>query len=121
MKKPILWNHLAMVLVKIPLMLPLAGLAYEINRYASRHPNQWWVQALVVPGALMQKITTREPDDDQLEIALASMRAALAAEARLAPTDVEEVKSIANAQPAGGQVTVFRDFSEVTSSLQTAP
>lgn len=113
-------NHAAMIALKIPLMLPLAGLAYEINRYASRHPDQWWVQLLVIPGAMMQKITTREPDDDQLEIALAAMRSAVAAEARLAPIEASEAAQIRAAQPAGGHVTVFRDFGEVTAALQTA-
>ena len=70
-------NHLAMVAIKVPLMIPLAGVAYEINRFAARHPTQFWVQAIVAPGRLMQKLTTREPDDDQLEIALSAMRAAL--------------------------------------------
>lgn len=111
-------NHLAMIGIKVPLMIPLAGIAYEVNRYASRHPAQWWVQILVGPGRLMQKLTTREPDDDQLEIALAAMRAALAAEARLASREVQELQAIAKAESAvGGRVTVFRDFGEATSGL----
>ena len=114
-------NHFAMIALKIPLMLPLAGIAYEINRYASRHPNQIWVQALVVPGAMMQRLTTKEPDDDQLEIALTAMTAALAAEARLGPVDVKQAAAVAAEQPAGGVVTVFRDFSEAASAMQPAP
>lgn len=113
-----LLNHLAMIGIKVPLMIPLAGIAYEVNRYASRHPDQWWVQILVGPGRLMQKLTTREPDDDQLEIALAAMRAALAAEARLASREVQELRAIAKAEAeAGGRVTVFRDFGEAESGL----
>ena len=105
-------NHVAMLACKIPLMLPLAGLAYEINRYAARNPQQFWVQALVVPGALMQKITTREPDDEQLEIALSAMRAALHAEERYAAATNKEALAIANSEEKS-QVRVFRDFSEV--------
>ena len=114
-------NHLAMVAFKIPLMLPLAGVAYEINRYASKHPDQWWVQIMVVPGAMMQRLTTKEPDDDQLEIALTAMAAALAAEAKLAPIDVSAAKRIAAEQQSGGQVTVFRDFTEAAAAMQSAP
>jgi uncharacterized protein YqhQ len=76
-------NHLAMIVFKVPLMLPLSGIAYEINRFAAKHPDAIWVQALVLPGRMMQKLTTREPSEDQLEIALAAMRAALKREAQL--------------------------------------
>jgi uncharacterized protein YqhQ len=110
-------NHLAMIVIKIPLMLPLAGIAYEINRYASKHPQQLWVQALVLPGRMMQKLTTREPSDDQLEIALAAMRAALRREAELKTVDVESATAIARAQPTGGQVLVFRNYGEVASAM----
>jgi uncharacterized protein YqhQ len=110
-------NHVAMIFIKIPLMLPLAGIAYEINRYASNHPNQFWVQALVAPGRLMQQLTTREPSDDQLEIALAAMRAALRREAELKTVDVAAARAAAKTQPAAGQVLVFRDYGEVASAM----
>lgn len=109
-------NHLAMVAIKIPLMLPLAGIAYEINRYAGNHPEQWWVQILVGPGRLMQQLTTREPTDDQLEIALASMRAALRREADLARLDLAAAEEAKRAEPLGGRVLVYRDFGEVAQA-----
>lgn len=111
-------NHLAMIIFKVPLMLPLAGIAYEINRYASSHPGQLWVQLIVWPGRLMQKLTTREPEDDQLEIALAAMRAALRREAELVHVDVAAARAAVENQPIGGQVAVFRDYSEVASAIQ---
>jgi uncharacterized protein YqhQ len=92
-------NHLAMIVIKVPLMLPLSGIAYEINRYAAKHPGALWVQALVLPGRLMQKLTTREPSDDQLEIALAAMKAALKREAELKTVD--------------SQVLVFENYEQV--------
>jgi uncharacterized protein YqhQ len=110
-------NHLAMIGVKIPLMIPLSGIAYEINRFASRHPGQFWVQALVSPGRLMQKLTTREPTDDQLEIALSAMRAALRHEASLKAVGADEAMAIVREQPAGGRVAYFRDFSELASAI----
>jgi uncharacterized protein YqhQ len=96
--------HLSLVLIKIPLMLPLAGVAYEINRYAAAHPGQLWVQAIVAPGRLMQKLTTREPTDDQLEIALTALRAALAADARALAPRAEGVERAAPSRPARGRV-----------------
>jgi uncharacterized protein YqhQ len=108
-------NHLAMIFIKVPLMLPLAGFAYEINRFASRHPEQLWVQAIVAPGRLMQKLTTKEPSDDQLEIALAAMRAALAREAALVGVDAEAAR--AAAQQSAGTVAVFQDYGHFAASV----
>jgi uncharacterized protein YqhQ len=64
-------------LVLIPL---IAGLSYEIIRFAARHMEWRWVRALMKPGLLLQRLTTREPSLDQVEVAVASLRAVLTAE-----------------------------------------
>ncbi len=57
------------------LLLPVvAGLTYEILRYGSRHPRAWWLRPLLGPGLILQRLTTREPSDDQIEVALAALR-----------------------------------------------
>jgi len=59
------------------LLLPLvAGISYEIIRYAAKHPKSLlrWV---TFPGLLLQKITTKEPDEPQLEIAIRALEEAL--------------------------------------------
>ena len=43
-------------------MLPVAGLAYEAQRLAAKNPDKLWVRALIAPGMLMQRLTTRRPD-----------------------------------------------------------
>ena len=104
-------NHVAMIFIKIPLMFPLAGIAYEINRFSARHPDQFWVQLLVGPGRLMQRLTTREPDDDQLEIAIAAMRAALRRESEMLVESPSHV-------PAPNQaIAVYRDFDALSHAL----
>lgn len=61
--------------------LPLvAGLAYEILRLAKRRPDSAVVKAVTAPGLALQALTTRPPDDDQIEVAIASLHAVLAAE-----------------------------------------
>lgn len=107
-------NHIAMIFIKIPLMLPLAGIAYEINRFAARHPRQFWVQGIVFPGRLMQKLTTREPQDDQLEIALAAMQAALAKEAALGSLPAAQVKQ---SQADSGKVLVYRNYGDFAAAV----
>ena len=63
------------------MLIPLiAGLRYEVIRFAARHMDWAWVRVLMKPGLLLQKLTTREPTIDQVEVAVASLRAVLTAE-----------------------------------------
>jgi uncharacterized protein YqhQ len=77
-------------LMKLPFMLPIAAVTFEIQRVFARYCTTGPLRALLWPGFLVQKITTAEPDDTQLEVALASLRATLWREAALeapAPAD----------------------------------
>lgn len=59
------------------LLLPVvAGVSYEILKFAGRSKNKC-VRILTMPGLLLQKFTTREPDESQLEVAIASLKAVL--------------------------------------------
>jgi uncharacterized protein YqhQ len=60
--------------VLIPL---IAGLAYEVIRFSARHLANPVCRALTRPGMWLQKITTKEPDDQQLEIAIVALKEAL--------------------------------------------
>jgi uncharacterized protein YqhQ len=65
------------------LLLPvIAGLAYEVIRYAAAHMDRRWVRTLMAPGLALQKLTTRQPSLDQLEVGITSLRAVLTAEQR---------------------------------------
>jgi uncharacterized protein YqhQ len=63
--------------VLIPL---IAGLSYEVIRFAAKHMQWRWVRVLMRPGLALQRLTTREPTVDQLEVAVVSLRAVLTAE-----------------------------------------
>lgn len=65
-------------LLHLPLVPLVAGLAFEVLKLTARHQDSPWVRPLVAPGLWLQKITTQEPDEKQLEVAIASIRAALA-------------------------------------------
>ncbi len=71
-------DNVLKIFIKIPLMLPVAGLSYELIKLAGKH---WETSILArcgsAPGLWLQKITTREPDDAQLEVALISIRKTL--------------------------------------------
>jgi len=67
-------DFLHRVLYKLMLMPVVAGISYEIIRFTGKHKDLRWVQFLSWPGLLLQKITTREPTEDQIETAIAAMK-----------------------------------------------
>lgn len=73
-------NQVLMVFIKIPMAFPIAGLAYELQRWSSRDSCPAFVRGLTRPGLWLQRITTKTPAADQLEIALLSLERALARE-----------------------------------------
>lgn len=59
------------------ILLPIvAGISYEIIKFAGRHDN-WFTKAISAPGMWFQYITTNEPDDSQIEVAIASLNAVI--------------------------------------------
>ena len=70
-----------LVLTRVVGLPVVAGLAYEILRLAKRRPDSRFVKAITAPGLALQALTTKPPDDDQIEVAIASLVAVLAAEA----------------------------------------
>ncbi len=74
------FNQLAMIGIKLPLMLPLAGLSYELQKASARAKTSSWLRWLAKPGLLLQRITALEPSKDQLEIAVVALSRALARE-----------------------------------------
>jgi uncharacterized protein YqhQ len=98
---PHLWlHHVLLVLIKLPLMLPVAGLTYEIQRVTAKPNCPRVLTWLAKPGLLLQKVTTREPTLDQLEVAVTALSLALAREKGEAATDgVHTVPSAFAPQP----------------------
>ena len=58
----------------------IAGLSYEVIKWAGKNRDKRWVRALMWPGLMLQNLTTREPDRDQLAVAIAALEAVLAVE-----------------------------------------
>ena len=64
------------------LLLPvIAGLAYELIRYAGRHQDNRALMTLLAPGLWLQRLTTREPSDDQVEVSIQALQRVLEREA----------------------------------------
>ena len=68
---PSLW---LMVLSRIVLIPVIAALGYEVIYFSANHAGNVIIRAFAAPGLWLQKLTTREPDDSQLEVALSALR-----------------------------------------------
>ncbi len=64
------------LLSRIVLLPLVAGISYEIIRYSAKHPKSM-LRIVTFPGLLLQKITTKPPDDTQVEIAIRALEEAL--------------------------------------------
>jgi uncharacterized protein YqhQ len=76
------------IVVSRILALPLiAGIAYELIRFAGKHADNRVVMTLLAPGMWLQRLTTREPSLDQLEVSIRALHEVLDHEGRLSPAD----------------------------------
>jgi uncharacterized protein YqhQ len=87
---PTIPKHILAIVVKIAFMIPVAGISYEIIKFAGKHAGNPMCKALSFPGMMLQRLTTKEPDDEQLEVALASIKAVLFLEDKYKLKDVKE-------------------------------
>jgi uncharacterized protein YqhQ len=76
-----------LILSRIALLPLIAGLAYELIRFAGKHADNRILMTLLAPGLWLQRLTTREPTLDQLEVSIRALREVLEREGRLAPAD----------------------------------
>ena len=78
------------------LLLPvIAGLAYEVIRFAGKHTDNRLLMALLAPGLWLQRLTTREPSLDQLEVSIRALREVLRLEGQERPAEARRVEVMA--------------------------
>lgn len=77
-----IWSRLAVLPV-------VAGLGYEFLKLTGKHYKRRWARILIAPGLLLQSLTTREPDDGMLEVAIAALKVVLAEEKAALKPDLE--------------------------------
>lgn len=75
-RPPIAWRLLS----HIALIPVIAGMSYEIIRFSGAHQGSWGARLLAWPGLILQRLTTRAPDDSQIEVAICAMETAIAAD-----------------------------------------
>lgn len=68
-------NPLLRLVIRLAMLPVIAGLSYELNRYVGRSSSDnIFTKIIAYPGFLIQKITTKEPDDSMIEVAIAAMK-----------------------------------------------
>ena len=85
-------NGTVRFLTELPLLFVVSGISYELIRLAGKFRSQKWVNVMFAPGLATQLLTTVEPDDDQIEVALAALVACMDAEqaGKVPEEEVEE-------------------------------
>ncbi len=79
------WQWL--IATRILLLPVIAGIAYEVIRFAGRHPGHRVLRVLLAPGLWLQRLTTREPTLDQVEVSIRALREVLRLEGRVTPEE----------------------------------
>lgn len=69
----LLWR----VTSRVVLLPVVVGIAYEWLKFGAKHSDSTWVRVLLAPGLLLQRLTTREPDDGMIEVAIAALERVL--------------------------------------------
>ena len=85
------WLVLSRIL-GIPL---IAGLSYEVIKWAGKNRRKRWVRAVMWPGLMLQNLTTREPDEEQLAVAIAALEKVLAEESPEAAAAEQHIEIVA--------------------------
>jgi len=78
---PKLWPFYMKAGARVVLLPLIAGVSYELLKWSAKNDRSRLVRMLIAPGLALQRLTTREPDDSQLEVAIRSMEEALAVNA----------------------------------------
>jgi len=76
-----------LIVTRVALLPAIAGIAYEVIRFAGKHSDNRVLMTLLAPGLWLQRLTTREPTLDQLEVSIRALREVLELEGRLQPAD----------------------------------
>ena len=75
-RPPMEWR----IISRVALVPVIAAFSYEVIRFSGAHQEAWFGRMLSQPGLILQRLTTRQPDDSQIEVAICAMETAIAAD-----------------------------------------
>ena len=70
-------NIVTRLLTHLPFIPVVGGLSYEVIKFSAKHTTTWWGKIMIAPGLWLQRVTTREPDESQVEVAIVALKCAL--------------------------------------------
>jgi uncharacterized protein YqhQ len=110
------------VLGRIALIPVIVAVSYEILRWGARHRSQPVVRWIFMPGLWLQMITTRQPDDSMIEVAIVSLQEALRADGEAIPEGsiMPARRTIAEAQAASRAATALSADPEARAAAEVA-
>ena len=92
---------------RIVLVPIIAGISYEFIRFAGKHQSNIWIRLINSPNILLQDLTTRQPDDGMMEVAITAIEYAIAMDDdRAVPSDDKSELSSAPFEPVTAAATV---------------
>jgi len=94
-------NVIVLLLSRVGLIFPIAGIAYEVIRFTSKHLDHPLVRLVIKPNLALQRLTTRQPDRGMIEVGIAALERVLAAE-RAGVALPETTITVAPAAQVGG-------------------
>jgi uncharacterized protein YqhQ len=112
---------LVMIGSRILLIPVIAAVGYEILKFGARHRSNPVVRAIMYPGILVQMITTRQPTDDMIEVAIVSMEEALRADGEALPLGSAELPRRPLVLPVAGGAPRRLDEAETAATITIDP
>ena len=73
----IILRILILFLIRLPFVPVIGAISYEVLKIGDKYSNKWYIAWITFPGRLIQKITTKEPTNKQVEVAITSLKAVL--------------------------------------------
>jgi len=99
-------KHLVYILIKLPMLIPIAGVSYELIRLAGKYQRNPLLRLAVLPGLWTQRITTKPPTNEMLEIAILSLKKCLWRE-----------KALQDGHQAESSETSYENFDAAVAEL----
>ncbi|MBD3220755.1 DUF1385 domain-containing protein [bacterium] len=108
-------------LLRLAFVPVIGGLAYEAIKLSAKFCDAWWLKPAIAPGLWLQRITTSEPDDDQLTVAMSALRSVLTPEAEGFKTRIYYEMADDTAAGAETDDTAADDAAAATDESEEPP
>jgi uncharacterized protein YqhQ len=99
--RPPLWLRYVERILLLPV---IAAVSYEVIKFGAAHIKNFVVHIFLIPGLALQAMTTRQPDDSQIEVAISALQRVLALDAEPRPELAEETTSVTSVADGSGSV-----------------